>query len=87
MIIKCPANMRLQDYLLSQKVKVKTPCGCRGNCGRCYIKVLEGELKITSADRLWLSAEQLKQGYRLLCQAFPTEACLIEIDEDCLAAI
>ena len=87
MKIACPANIRLQDYLLSQKVKVKTPCGCIGNCGRCYIKVIEGELKITSADQLWLSEEKLKQGYRLLCQAFTTEACVIEIDEDRLASI
>lgn len=86
MKIACPANIRLQDYLLSQKVKVKTPCGCRGNCGRCYIKVIEGELKITSADQLWLSKDQLQQGYRLLCQAFTTEACVIEIDEDRLAS-
>ena len=85
--IACPANIRLQDYLLSRKVKVKTPCGCRGNCGRCYIKVIEGELKITSADQLWLSKDQLQQGYRLLCQAFTTEACVIEIDEDRLASI
>lgn len=87
MTIKCPANIRLQDYLLSQKVKVKTPCGCRGNCGRCFIKVIEGELKITSADKLWLSEEQLKEGYRLLCQTFLTEPCVIEVDEDRLAAI
>ena len=86
MKIACPANIRLQDYLLSQKIKVKTPCGCRGNCGRCYIKVIEGELKITSADQLWLSKDQLQQGYRLLCQAFTTEACVIEIDEDRLAS-
>ena len=50
-------------------------------------KVIEGELKITSADQLWLSEEKLKQGYRLLCQAFTTEACVIEIDEDRLASI
>ena len=86
MKIACPANIRLQDYLLSQKIKVKTPCGCRGNCGRCYIKVIEGELKITSADQLWLSKDQLQQGYRLLCQVFTTEACVIEIDEDRLAS-
>ncbi len=85
MQINCPANIRLQDYLLSQKVKVKTPCGCRGNCGRCYIRVIEGKLKITSADRLWLSEAQLDQGYRLLCQAYSTESCIIEIDEDRLA--
>ena len=47
--------------------------------------MIEGKLKITSADRLWLSEAQLDQGYRLLCQAYSTESCIIEIDEDRLA--
>jgi Na+-transporting NADH:ubiquinone oxidoreductase subunit F len=33
MIIECPANVRLQDYLLSQDIHILTACGGRGNCG------------------------------------------------------
>ena len=43
MIIECPANMRLQDYLLSQDIHILTACGGRGNCGKCRVKVLKGE--------------------------------------------
>ena len=43
MIIECPANMRLQDYPLSQDIHVLTACGGRGNCGKCRVKVLKGK--------------------------------------------
>ena len=79
MKITCPANTRLQDYLLKNHIIVKTPCGCRGNCGRCIIRVVEGELGITSADKLWLTKEQLSMGYRLACQAFTKNEIVIEV--------
>ncbi len=79
-LVKCPANVRLQDFLLKNNTKVNTPCGCRGNCGRCIIRVVEGELAITTADRLWLSEKQLEEGLRLACQAFPKEEVVIEIN-------
>ena len=55
MIIECPANVRLQDYLLSQDIHILTACGGRGNCGKCRVKVLKGKTAINTMDRVWFS--------------------------------
>ena len=43
MIVECPANVRLQDWLLSRDIHILTACGGRGNCGKCRVKILKGE--------------------------------------------
>lgn len=78
MRITCPAGVRLQNFILTTEYRVPTPCACRGNCGKCVVRVVEGHLDVTNADRMWLSEEQLEDGYRLACQAFPKEEIVIE---------
>ena len=34
-------------------------CGGRGNCGRCKVKVIDGELKISTMDRIQLTEDEL----------------------------
>jgi uncharacterized 2Fe-2S/4Fe-4S cluster protein (DUF4445 family) len=57
----------LQDLLFGQGVEF--PCGGRGRCRGCRIKVLEGELPVTADDERLLSAEDLRRGWRLACRA------------------
>lgn len=37
MLIECPANTRLQDYLLQNDIHILTACGGRGNCAKCAV--------------------------------------------------
>ena len=75
----CPAGIQLSAYIRSKGCSVSTPCGGRGNCGRCKVKVLEGELKISAMDRIQLTDEELDEGIRLACQAMPEQTIKIEI--------
>lgn len=78
--VKCPANIRLMDTLYKIKKKPITPCGGRGNCGKCLVKVVEGNLPINTTDHTWLSEEKLAEGYRLGCHAFPKEEVVVEFE-------
>ncbi len=82
MIVKCPANTRLQEYLLKNEIHLLTPCGGRGNCAKCKVRVLEGTARINTMDRMWFSPEELEKGYRLGCHLFTEEPLLVEIYED-----
>lgn len=73
MIIKCPANTRLQEYLLRNDIHLLTPCGGRGNCAKCKVKVIEGKARINTMDRIWLSEKELEEGYRLGCHLFTAD--------------
>ncbi len=58
---------------------VTTPCGGHGNCGKCKIKVIKGNLPVMTMDRVHLTEEEIKAGVRLACQAMPKETVVIEI--------
>jgi uncharacterized 2Fe-2S/4Fe-4S cluster protein (DUF4445 family) len=48
---------------------VEFPCGGTGLCGGCGVRVLAGQLPITSQDVAAFSTEELAEGWRLACQA------------------
>ena len=81
MIIECPANTRLQDYLLGRGIYLLTACGGRGNCARCSVRVLEGEAAVNTMDRMWFTQEQLEDGWRLGCQVYTKGPVTVEIPE------
>ena len=55
MLITLPPNTRLQDYLLSRNIHILTACGGRGNCGKCAVRVVSGEVAINTMDSLFVS--------------------------------
>lgn len=57
----------LQQHLFAQGVEF--PCGGRGRCRRCRVRVLNGHLPVTPADAQRLSQADLDAGWRLACQA------------------
>jgi uncharacterized 2Fe-2S/4Fe-4S cluster protein (DUF4445 family) len=44
------------------------PCGARGVCTKCRVRVMEGTALVTGADERLLSAVELADGWRLGCQ-------------------
>ncbi len=77
-----PARVRLQP--LGQDVTVargglladalveagaEFPCGGRGRCRGCRVRVREGTLAETDADRRSLTPDERRDGWRLACQA------------------
>lgn len=47
---------------------VEFPCGGRGQCGGCRVKVKSGFAPVTPEDRAALTPEQLSDGWRLACR-------------------
>jgi uncharacterized 2Fe-2S/4Fe-4S cluster protein (DUF4445 family) len=72
-------SVDLLTALLAQGIYVSAACGGKGTCGKCKIRVVAGELKITSSDQAKFSEKELEQGYRLACKAYPKSACTIRI--------
>ena len=57
----------LQDVLFAHGVEF--PCGGRGRCKGCKVKVLSGSLPATEEDQQKLTAAELTEGWRLACRA------------------
>jgi len=46
-------------------------CGGKGKCGKCKIRLQQGDLPISSSDEKYFSEAELTKGYRLACCAYP----------------
>ena len=69
--------MPLRDLLFEQGVEF--PCGGRGRCRGCRIRVVQGSATINQAQRDILSENELAQGWRLSCQCVPETDLEIEL--------
>ena len=46
---------------------VEFPCGGKGTCGRCKVKLLTGELEIGEEQKTKLAKLNLSENWRLAC--------------------
>lgn len=66
------------EGLLEHGTYLSAVCGGKGSCGKCKIRLLEGELGVTESDKKVFSQRELDMGYRLSCKAYPSERVVIE---------
>jgi uncharacterized 2Fe-2S/4Fe-4S cluster protein (DUF4445 family) len=67
----------LQDVLFVYGVEF--PCGGRGRCRGCRVKVLEGDLEATSEQHAILTPQEIREGWRLACRSRATGNLTLEI--------
>lgn len=70
----------LMDALLREGYYISAVCGGNGRCGKCKIRVLQGQTAITAEDNKFFSEEELAQGWRLSCMLYPTEKLTIAFE-------
>jgi uncharacterized 2Fe-2S/4Fe-4S cluster protein (DUF4445 family) len=61
-----PPGARLQDALFAHGVEF--PCGGRGRCRGCRVKVLKGKLGICDEEKNLFTRAELAAGWRLACR-------------------
>ena len=69
--ILVPRGITILEAARLAGIKIRSECGGQGLCGKCRILVrpVDATTKITDVERRWLTDSELKQGYRLACQA------------------
>jgi uncharacterized 2Fe-2S/4Fe-4S cluster protein (DUF4445 family) len=67
----------LKDLLF--QFGVEFPCGGKGRCRGCRVKVLDHGLPVQPEEALILSPKELAAGWRLACRAHADSDCTIEI--------
>ncbi len=73
------ARQSLADRLFEEGVEF--PCGGESACGGCKVRVLEGEVPVTAAMRLALSEQELRDGWRLACDASAAGCVVVEVGQ------
>jgi uncharacterized 2Fe-2S/4Fe-4S cluster protein (DUF4445 family) len=60
---------------------VEFPCGGKGTCGKCKVRLLEGELEMTESHRQKIALLRLPSDWRLACYSTCTGNITLEIDQ------
>ncbi len=76
-VIEAAQGAPLKDELFAHGVEF--PCGGRGKCRRCRVRVLAGELPPTPDDQRLLRSEDIGAGWRLACHARATADVTLDI--------
>ena len=65
--IKAESGTRLLDFLQKNSVRVASPCGGNGTCGKCRIKVEGLKSQPSEKEKNLLGSNALENGIRLAC--------------------
>lgn len=72
----------LLDLFIDRNIVLESPCGGKGICGKCKIKLISGEVNpITEKEIAFLREDEIKEGYRLACLTFGRGNVEVEIEE------
>ena len=67
------------EALIKSRIFIGAPCGGDGLCGRCLIKVVEGNIYPSKSDFDKLSKKEINEGVRIACKASLYEDTTITI--------
>jgi len=79
--IEATPGHSLLDAVREAGLAIDSECGGRGTCGECRVRFLEGAPSPTAEDQFLLTRRELKDGWRLACQAYPASDCRVLIPE------
>lgn len=73
------AGHSLLEIAHSKGIAINAPCGGRGSCGKCLVRVIAGSAPPTQDDKAVLSDGMLREGLRLACQLRPRTPITVEV--------
>lgn len=78
------AGQTLLNALTSHGIPIPSPCGGKATCKQCKVKIVEGANLPLQTDIDTFSKKQLKEGWRLSCQAKVKGNLHVNVDEHAL---
>ena len=75
------------DAAYEAGILIDAPCGGRGLCGKCKVRIVDEFLPVSPAEEKLLTPEEIANGIRLACQFIPQNNLVVELLEPVLEAI
>lgn len=77
--VEVAANSTIMEAMLEAGIEADFPCGGRGKCGKCRVRVLHGADQPTQSERDAIDARDLDKGIRLACQSKVGQNAVVEL--------
>lgn len=79
-----PGGGTLLVALTSNSIPIPSPCGGKATCKQCKVQILEGAGEALETDKATFTKKQLKEGWRLSCQAKVKNSMKLHIEIESL---
>ena len=77
--IECNAGDNLLELARRANVAIDAPCSGNGSCGKCRVRLLEGDLDTIRSRHI--SDEEYKEGWRLSCNSRVVGDCTVLVPD------
>ena len=77
--IECNAGDNLLELARRANVAIDAPCSGNGSCGKCRVKLIDGELE--SIPSRHITDEEYKEGWRLSCNCKVIGDCTVMVPD------
>ena len=78
-VVECNLGDNLLELAKRANVAIDAPCSGNGSCGKCRVKLLEGELETIPSRHI--SEEEFSQGWRLSCNCKVVGDCTVLVPD------
>ncbi|MGZ4246332.1 MAG: ASKHA domain-containing protein [Solirubrobacteraceae bacterium] len=77
--VRVPSGTAVFDAASWNGIAIDSTCGGHGTCKKCKVRVLSGEVPVSSVDPRAFTTEELRDGWRLACRAGARSDLVIEV--------
>jgi len=77
--IECNAGDNLLELARRANVAIDAPCSGNGSCGKCRVKLIEGEVETIKSRHI--TAEEYDAGWRLSCNCKVVTDCVVFVPD------
>ncbi len=77
--VRVPSGTPVFDAASWNGIAIDSTCGGHGTCKKCKVRVLSGDVPISSVDPRAFTAEELRDGWRLACRAGARADLVVEV--------
>ena len=78
-VIECNAGDNLLELARRANVAIDAPCSGNGSCGKCRVKLIEGEVETIKSRHI--TAEEFDAGWRLSCNCKVVTDCVVFVPD------
>ncbi len=77
--VEIPVGKTVLEAANAAGITLDAPCGGRGRCGKCLVRLRQGISPPTAEEKIRLNAQHLKTGHRLACLTRPQKDTAVEL--------